>query len=132
MSPKHWLIPSVFAAALGCFVCAATEPPAPADSADRPLKVPAGFVVERVVGPPLVEHPMNGGFDEQGRLFLTEAAGLNLKAEDLLLQLPNSIKRLEGTHDDGRFDKAVVFADKMTFPQGALWHDGETKLCVHF
>ena len=88
------------------------------------LKVPAGFVVERVAGPPLVEHPMNGGFDEQGRLFLTESAGLNLKAEELLVRTPNSIKRLEDTDGDGRFDKATVFADKMTFPQGALWYDG--------
>jgi putative membrane-bound dehydrogenase-like protein len=124
MSPIHWLTPSVIAIALACLAGAATEPPAPADSADRPLKVPAGFVVERVAGPPLVNHPMNGCFDEQGRLFLTEAAGLNLKADDLLRQLPNSIKRLEDSHGDGRFDKAVVFADKMTFPQGALWHDG--------
>jgi putative membrane-bound dehydrogenase-like protein len=123
MSPMRWLfLPGI--AVLGCLACAAVEPPAPADSADRPLKVPAGFVVERVAGPPLIEHPMNGCFDEQGRLFLTESAGLNLKAEDLLRQLPNSIKRLEDTHGDGRFDKAVVFADKMTFPQGALWHDG--------
>jgi putative membrane-bound dehydrogenase-like protein len=74
--------------------------------------------------PPLVSHPMNGSFDERGRLFLTEAAGLNLKADDLLKQLPNSIKRLEDTDGDGRFDKAVTFADKMTFATGALWHDG--------
>ena len=67
---------------------------------------------------------MNGCFDEQGRLYLTEAAGLNLKAADLLRRLPNSIKRLEDLNGDGRFDKAEVFADKITFPQGAVWHDG--------
>ena len=87
------------------------------DAADRPLKVLVGFVVEhRVAGPPLIEHPMNGCFDEQGRLLLTEAAGLNLKADELLRRLPNSIKRLEDVNGDGRFDKAEVFADKMTFP----------------
>ena len=67
---------------------------------------------------------MNGCFDERGRLFLTESAGLNLKAEELLVRLPNSIKRLEDMHGDGKFDKATVFADKMTFPQGACCYDG--------
>ncbi len=116
MSLMRWLFPLVIAV-FGGPACAAAEPTAPADSADRPLKVPAGFVVERVAGPPLVNHPMNGCFDEQGWPSL-EAAGLNLKADDLLRQLPNSISCLEASHGDGRFDKASVFADKMTFPQG--------------
>lgn len=34
------------------------------------------------------------------------------------------IRRLEDCDGDGRFDKSVVFADKLTFPQGVLWHDG--------
>ena len=128
MTRTRWLAPPLIAAFLGCLLIgppgpSAAEPPA-ADSSARVLKAPPGFVVERVAGPPLVEHPMNGCFDERGRLFLTESAGLNLKADDLLKQLPNSIKRLEDVDGDGRFDKAVVFADKMTFPQGALWYDG--------
>jgi putative membrane-bound dehydrogenase-like protein len=116
------------AVVLTALLAAAPDPkadaPKEADAADRPLKVPDGFVVERVAGPPLVEHPMCGCFDERGRLFLTEAAGLNLNAEDLLKQLPNSIKVLEPAGADGRFDKAAVFADKMTFPGGACWLDG--------
>ena len=28
---------------------------------------------------------------------------------------------LEDTNGDGVFDKATLFADKLTFPQGALW-----------
>ncbi|HVS35498.1 MAG TPA: PVC-type heme-binding CxxCH protein, partial [Gemmataceae bacterium] len=128
MSRSRWLIASLIALPLACILAAAPEPKTAeqraADSADRVLKAPPGFVVERVAGPPLVQHPMNGAFDEQGRLFLTEAAGLNLKAADLLAQLPNSVKRLEDTDGDGRFDKAVVFADKMTFATGACWHDG--------
>ena len=31
---------------------------------------------------------------------------------------------LEDTDGDGKFDKSTVFADKMTFPQGIVWHDG--------
>ena len=32
--------------------------------------------------------------------------------------------RLEDTNGDGKFDKATTFADKMMFPEGAMWHDG--------
>jgi putative membrane-bound dehydrogenase-like protein len=91
---------------------------------ERVLKVPDGFIVERVAGPPLVEHPLHGCFDDAGRLFVTENAGKNLNAEQLLKELPNSIKVLEPAGADGRFTKAAVFADKMTFPSGVCWLDG--------
>ena len=32
--------------------------------------------------------------------------------------------RLEDTNADGRFDKSVVFADKMMLPEGTMWLDG--------
>jgi hypothetical protein len=33
------------------------------------------------------------------------------------------IRRLGDTDGDGRFDRSAVFADRLTFPQGVLWHD---------
>ncbi|MFM1801269.1 MAG: hypothetical protein RJA81_621, partial [Planctomycetota bacterium] len=39
-------------------------------------------------------------------------------------QRPHRIVRLEDTNGDGRFDKSIVFADKMMFPEGTLWHRG--------
>src|SRR5262249_26026225 len=38
--------------------------------------------------------------------------------------LPDVIRCLEDTDGDGRFDRSAVFADRLTFPQGVLWHDG--------
>ena len=38
--------------------------------------------------------------------------------------LPRSIRRLEDTDGDGVFDRSTIFADKMTFPYGGVWHDG--------
>jgi putative heme-binding domain-containing protein len=102
----------------------------PRDTAAQPatergtIVVPPGFSVELVAAPPLVEHPMFACFDERGRLFVAESAGQNLKAKDLLEQLPNRIRLLEDTDGDGRFDKSTIFADKMTFPMGVLWHEG--------
>ena len=98
--------------------------PKPGGGPASRLHVPDGFVVELVAAPPLVEHPMMAGFDERGRLFVAEAAGVNLKADELLKDPPNRIRLLEDTDGDGRFDKSTIFADQMTLPMGALWHRG--------
>lgn len=88
------------------------------------IKIADGFMVEQVAGPPVTERPLMGSFDEKGRLYLAESAGLNLDAAALMKQTPNFIRRLEDSDGDGTFDKSTVFADKMTFPMGALWHRG--------
>ena len=90
----------------------------------KEFKVPAGMTVELAAGPPLVSHPIMACFDDRGRLFVAESAGLNLSAGDLEKKLPNSIRMLEDTDGDGRFDRSTVFADRMTFPMGGTWHDG--------
>jgi putative heme-binding domain-containing protein len=88
------------------------------------MTVPQGFVVEVVAAPPLVRHPMMAGFDDRGRLFVTESSGVNFRGrEEYDRQLPNSVRRLEDIDGDGVFDKVVEFADKMTYPHGILWHD---------
>jgi putative membrane-bound dehydrogenase-like protein len=89
-----------------------------------PFKVPPGFVVEKVAAWPLVEHPMMACFDERGRLFIAEAAGKNLPFPVLVKDPPNRIRLLQDTRGSGTFDKSTVFADRMTFPMGVLWHDG--------
>jgi putative membrane-bound dehydrogenase-like protein len=103
---------------------AGTAADPPKKATPMPFKVPPGFVVERVAAAPLVEHPMMACFDERGRLFIAESAGKNLNARDLLKDPPNFIRLLEDTKGSGRFDKSTVFADKMTFPMGVLWHQG--------
>jgi putative membrane-bound dehydrogenase-like protein len=96
-----------------------------ADGVQRPaLQVAEGFEVELVAGRPLIEYPVMAGFDDRGRVFVAENAGVNLPEDALLNELPNSVRLLEDTNGDGVFDRSSVFADRMTFPQGALWHDG--------
>src|SRR5262245_20720792 len=99
------------------------EPPA------APFNVPPGYMVEKVAGPPLVQHPMFACFDDRGRLYVADSGGKNLKAEDLLKELPSRILRLEDTNGDGIFDKSIVFSDKMSFPMGVLWHEGHVYCC---
>jgi glucose/arabinose dehydrogenase len=93
------------------------------------LTAPPGFTVTPAALPPLVQRPMMAGFDERGRLFVAESAGLNLDFKALSANPPNFIRMLEDTNGDGTFDKSTIFADRMNFPAGALWHDGALYVC---
>jgi len=97
-----------------------------ADDATQPheFTLPEGFSSQLIAGPPLVTHPTMGCFDDIGRFFVCDGAGVNMSAAELEEHLPNRIQMLEDQDGDGVFDKSTVFADKMTFPMGAAWHDG--------
>lgn len=86
--------------------------------------LPEGFTIELAAGPPLTDRPITGAFDELGRLYIGESSGTNAKVQEQLAEKPHSILRLEDTDGDGKFDKRTVFADKMMFPEGTMWHDG--------
>src|SRR5947209_16133440 len=96
---------------------------------EMPFQVPAGFVAEKIAGPPLVEHPVFACFDDRGRLYVADNAGKNLKAEELLKELPNCIRLLEDTKGTGVYDKSTIFADRLSMPMGVLWHDGYVYCC---
>jgi putative membrane-bound dehydrogenase-like protein len=95
----------------------------PAASGPR-ITVPPGFEWELAAGPPLVERPIVVDMDEQGRLYVAESSGSNAHVQDQLAEKPHSILRLEDSNGDGRYDARTVFADKMMFPEGVLWHAG--------
>ncbi len=95
-----------------------------AQSSPPEMTVPPGFQVELVAGPPLVNRPIVADFDEQGRLYVADSSGSNAKVEVQLEERSHRIVRLEDTNGDGRFDKSVVFADRMMFPEGTMWLDG--------
>jgi putative membrane-bound dehydrogenase-like protein len=137
MTAKHsasrWLLILVVALLAGLFT-QCTDQPGRADAGpakpDLPFKVPDGFVAQRVAGPPVVEYPITAGFDERGRLFVAHAAGHNVRNTQYLLdKRPNSIRLLGAADANGRFNEFTVFADNMTFPTGAVWHDGSLYCC---
>lgn len=96
----------------------------PGAPVELPFTVPPGFVVERIAGPPLVEHPMFACFDDRGRLYVADSRGINPKGAQLDRQPVHVIRRLESSRGDGRFDQGTIFADQLTYPEGVLWHDG--------
>jgi putative membrane-bound dehydrogenase-like protein len=91
---------------------------------DQTLTVPDGFTIEQEAGPPAVNRPIVGDFDEQGRFYVADSSGSNDKVDKQLREKPHRIVRLVDQDGDGRFDRSTVFADKMMFPEGVLWHDG--------
>ena len=97
--------------------CAALEP--------SDFEADERFQVTSAVLPGLVKHPMMASFDDRGRLFVADSSGTNYNKSELLEKTPHSVVLLADSDGDGVFDQSSVFADKMTFPQGALWiYDG--------
>ncbi|MDP3069054.1 MAG: hypothetical protein Q8N18_02145 [Opitutaceae bacterium] len=88
------------------------------------LRVPDGFTVELVAGPPTVNRPISIAFDPQGRLYVADSSGLSDRAPAQFAQKPHRIVRLEDRDGDGRYETSVVFAENMMLPQGALFHAG--------
>jgi len=86
--------------------------------------LPDGFTIELAADTPLVERPISASFDEQGRLYVTCVTGTGDSVEKQLADRPHHVVRLEDADGDGRFDRRTVFADKLSFPEGALWFDG--------
>jgi putative membrane-bound dehydrogenase-like protein len=94
------------------------------DVGGQTLTVPAGFTVERVAGPPLVNRPISLAFDPAGALYATDSSGLSERAQKQLEEKPHRIVRLVDADGDGRFEGSTVYADRVMFPQGALFHEG--------
>ncbi len=86
--------------------------------------LPSEFDIELVAGPPLVDRPIVADFDEEGRLYVADSSGSNEPVVVQVKKKPHRILRLEDTDGDGKFDKRTVFADKMMFPEGCMWHAG--------
>src|SRR5262245_3045180 len=93
-------------------------------AASPAFRLPPGFTIERVAGPPLVDRPIVADFDDEGRLYVADSSGSNERVEKQLADRPHRIVRLEDKNGDGRFDTSVVFADRMMLPEGAMWLDG--------
>lgn len=94
------------------------QPKAPAHA------LPEGYTLTVAAASPLVTHPIMGCVDDRGRLFIGDAVGVNWNKAQLEANPPNRVLMLEDTNQDGNYDKSTIFADKMTFPQGAAWLNG--------
>ena len=94
----------------------------PADE-QKAFKLPPGFEINLVAAEPEIQKPLNMAFDERGRIWLTcsveypYAAPLDTPGRD-------SIRVLEDTDGDGRYEKVTVFADGLNIPIGIYPYKG--------
>jgi putative membrane-bound dehydrogenase-like protein len=90
----------------------------------QPLTPADGYTVSVAAPSSLIERPVEACFDDKGRLYVTEVTGTNEPPQEQLKKAPHRVLRVEDTDGDGVFDKRTVFADKLGFPEGVLWHQG--------
>lgn len=135
----------------------APKPLAPAESRQR-FKLPYGFRIELVAAEPLLAEPTGLCFDARGRIFVCELHGYNRDGYYDIVELNKSgvldkavrripatkeaeqlaaketygtIKLLEDSKGDGRFDRVTVFADHLPPCYGVVAAgDGVIAICA--
>ena len=79
--------------------------------------LPPGFKAELVAAEPQINKPMNLAFDARGRLWVTSTVEYPYPVE-VGQAGRDSVKVLEDSNGDGRFDKVTTFADGLNIPIG--------------
>jgi len=101
-----------------------------AEASLRCLRPRPGFVAELVVAEPLVQDPIAFAWGPDGKLWVVEMSDYPLGV-DGKGGPGGRIKYLESTHGDGRYDKATLFLDKLSFPTGVVpWRKGVLVTCA--
>src|SRR5580765_1370832 len=96
----------------------------------KAMKPRSGFQVELMAAEPLVQSPIAFNFGSDGKLWVVEMGdyplGLDGKGKP-----GGRIKILEDSAGTGKFDKAALFLDGLSYPTGVLpWRQGALVICA--
>ena len=94
-------------------------PHEPADALST-FQVEDGFKIEQAAAEPLVATPVAMAFDADSRLYVVEMRDYSEQDKERL----GRVRLLEDTDEDGRFDKATIFADDLSWPTAVTCYDG--------
>jgi putative membrane-bound dehydrogenase-like protein len=94
------------------------------------IRTRPGFAAELVAAEPLVQSPIAFAWGADGKLWVVEMGdyplGLDNKGKP-----GGRVKYLEDTDGDGKYDKATIFLDGLSFPTSVLpWRKGVLVTCA--
>ena len=102
----------------------AESPPKSPEESRASIRVRPGFKVELVASEPLVVDPVAFDWGPDGRLWVAEMRDYPL-GMDGKGKAGGTVKYLEDTDGDGRYDKATLFLEGVNFPGGVMpWRKG--------
>jgi putative membrane-bound dehydrogenase-like protein len=91
----------------------------PAEESPRNFQIKRGFRLELVASEPLVTDPIAMAFDENGRLFVIEAASHFVNGP-----VTGRVRVLEDNDGTGTFDSSTVYADNIANPTALACYGG--------
>ncbi|MEX0819780.1 MAG: PVC-type heme-binding CxxCH protein, partial [Pirellulaceae bacterium] len=112
------------------FEAAEFPPPRPATESARLIELASGLKIELVASEPLVADPVAFDWGPDGTLWVAEMGdypnGATWNKPGDPIGVPGGrIKRLTDENGDGKYDRATVFLDKVSFPNGVkAWRKG--------
>jgi len=99
-------------------------PPTLPEKAVQQFEVVDGFEMQLVAAEPLVVDPIAAAFDEDGQLYVCEMRDYPYKPADGKDPI-GTVRLLRDRDDDGQFDQATIFADKLLWAAGVVpWKGG--------
>jgi putative membrane-bound dehydrogenase-like protein len=110
-----------------------STPPTPPGEASKTFRVLDGFHMELLAAEPMVASPVAMAYDENGRAYVcemrdypyTDKTHHQRNQENPTDDAIGSVRLLEDTDGDGVFDKATLFAERLSWPTGvACWKGG--------
>ncbi len=101
-------------------------PPTPPDKAEATFEVQHGFRMKLIAAEPLVASPVDLAYDEDGRAYVVEMRDYPFPEEKNAQPtvFPGTVRLLEDTDGDGKFDKATIFADQLAWPTSVCCYQG--------
>jgi putative membrane-bound dehydrogenase-like protein len=96
----------------------------------RSIRTRPGFEVELIASEPLVQSPIAFAWGADGKLWVVEMGDYPLGV-DGKGKPGGRVKYLESTKGDGKYDKATLFLDNLSFPTGVTpWRKGVLVTCA--
>jgi putative membrane-bound dehydrogenase-like protein len=94
------------------------------------IRTRPGFEVELMIAEPLVQSPIAFAWGPNGKLWVVEMGDYPLGV-DGKGKPGGRVKYLESTKGDGKYDKATLFLDNLSFPTGVTpWRKGVIVTCA--